>query len=348
MVRWRAKYTARVKIDAPLRDLPLAAVAGEAVRCERLGFAGLWSFETRSDPFLALLPAALATRRIGIGTNIAVAFARSPYATAVAAWDLQKASGGRMILGLGTQVRPHVERRFSMPFDHPAARVTEFVDCVRAVWETFQTGARPGYRGRFYQFTLMNDFFNAGPCDHPRIPVYLAGVNERMCRAAGEVADGFHLHPMHSPGYLREVIHPALGAGARLRGRDPRAIRVHAPVFVVFGDSEAERARMEHSVRSQVGFYASTPGYRSFLAYHGFEEVGRRLSAAMRAGELDAMPALVPDALLAEVAVSAPFARLGAALRERYAGGLAHRASLYLPLPEDADEAAWSALTGAG
>lgn len=334
-----------MKIDAPLRGIALADVAGEAARYERMGFAGLWTFETTSDPFLPLLPAAMGTRRISVGTNIAVAFARSPYATAVTAWDLQKASGGRLILGLGTQVRAHVERRFAAPFEHPAARVTEFIDCMRAVWTTFQSGARPQFKGRFYQFTLINDFFNAGPCEHPHIPVYLAGVNERMCRAAGEVADGFHLHPMHSPGYLREVIHPALADGARRRKRSAADIVVHAPVFVVFGDDERERARMERSVRQQVAFYASTPSYRSFLAYHGFEEVGRKLSAAMRAGELDAMPAMVPDALLEEVAISARFAELGAALRARYAGGLAQRASLYTPVPADADEGVWKALT---
>jgi probable F420-dependent oxidoreductase len=331
-----------------MRDVPLGEVASEAQRYERIGFAGLWSFETKGDPFLTLLPAALATQRMSIGTNIAVAFARTPYATAVAAWDLQKASAGRMILGLGTQVRAHVERRFSAEFEHPAARVTEYIDCLRAVWETFQTGARPDFRGRFYQFTLMNEFFNAGPCDHPHIPVYLAGVNERMCRAAGEVADGFHLHPMHSPAYLREVVHPALVEGARRRDRDPASITVHAPVFTVMGDDEVERAREEHSLRQQVAFYASTPSYRSFLAFHGHEEVGRQLSAAMRAGELERMPALVPDTLLAEVAVSGTFTEIGAALHRRYAGGLAHRASLYRPVPKDADESSWAALTRSG
>jgi probable F420-dependent oxidoreductase len=336
-----------MQIDAPMRDVPLGEVADEARRYERIGFAGLWSFETKGDPFLTLLPAALATQHLSIGTNIAVAFARTPYATAVAAWDLQKASAGRMILGLGTQVRAHVERRFSAEFEHPAARVTEYVDCLRAVWDTFQTGARPGFRGRFYQFTLMNDFFNAGPCDHPRIPVYLAGVNERMCRAAGEVADGFHLHPMHSADYLREVVHPALAEGARRRGRDPSAITVHAPVFTVMGDDEAERALEESSVRRQVAFYGSTPSYRSFLEFHGYEEVGRQLSAAMRAGELERMPSLVPDGLLAEVAISGTFDEIAATLKRRYAGGLAHRASLYRAVPKDADESSWSALTRA-
>jgi alkanesulfonate monooxygenase SsuD/methylene tetrahydromethanopterin reductase-like flavin-dependent oxidoreductase (luciferase family) len=150
---------------------------------------------------------------------------------------------------------------------------------------------------------------------------------------------------MHSPGYLRDVVHPALAAGAALRGRDPARIQIHAPVFVVYGDTETERSRLEQSVRSQVAFYGSTPSYRSFLAYHGFEEVGRQLSAAMRAGEVDRMPALVPDALLEEVAIGGTLSQIGEALRARYSGGLAHRASLYVAVPRDADERAWGMLT---
>jgi probable F420-dependent oxidoreductase len=334
-----------MKIDAPLRDIPLGEVGAEAARYERLGFDGLRSFETRSDPFLSLLPAALSTRHMSVGTNIAVAFARSPFATAMLAWDLQKASHGRLILGLGTQVRAHVERRFSAAFEHPAARVTEFIDCTRAIWRTFQDAERPAFKGRFYNFTLINDFFNPGPIEHPEIPVWLAGVNERMCRAAGETADGFHLHPMNSPAYIREVVRPALAAGAALRGRDASGIQLHAPVFVVFGETEAERARMERSVRQQVGFYASTPSYRSFLAHHGFEQVGRTLSELMRAGELGKMPGVVPDALLDTVAISGRFHELPAALRARYGDGLVDRASLYTAVPADADEAAWSRFT---
>ena len=173
-------------LDAPLRNLPLADVADEARRLERMGFGALWSFETSRDPFLPLLQVALATERLRMGTNIAVAFARTPFSMAMAAWDLQRASGGRLFLGLGTQVRAHVERRFSAQFDHPAARVTDYICCLRAIWETFQTGAKPDYEGPFYRFKLMNEMFTGGPIDRPHIPVFLAGVNPRMARAAGE------------------------------------------------------------------------------------------------------------------------------------------------------------------
>ena len=166
---------------------PLSERRHGAARVERIGFDALWSFEIRHDPFFPLLEAALATERLRIGTNIAVAFARTPFSMAVSAWDLQAVSRGRLLLGLGTQVRPHVERRFSAEFDHPAARVVDYIDCLRAIWSTFQTGARPSYEGRFYRFTLINDFFNPGPIDHPDIPIYLAGVNPRdgRCRGGG-------------------------------------------------------------------------------------------------------------------------------------------------------------------
>ena len=334
-----------MKIDAPMRDIPLAQAGEEALRYQRLGFDGLWTFETRNDPFLTLLPAALSTQTLSIGTNIAVAFARSPFATAMLAWDLQRASNGRLILGLGTQVRAHVQRRFSAEFEHPAARVTEYIDCVRAIWRTFAHGERPSFKGRFYNFTLINEFFNPGPIEHPEIPVWLAGVNERMCRAAGEAADGFHLHPMNSPGYIRDVVKPALATGAASRGRDAADIALHAPVFVIFGDSEAERAKMEMGVRQQVAFYASTPSYRAFLAHHGCEDVGKRLSELMRNGEVGKMPALVPDSLMEAVAISGRFQELPTALHARFGTGLVDRVSLYTAVTQDAEEATWTRFT---
>jgi probable F420-dependent oxidoreductase len=200
---------------------------------ERLGFDGVWTFEAAHDSFLPLALAAMATTRLHLGTNIAVAFGRSPFSMAQVAWDLQQASGGRLHLGLGTQVRAHVQRRFSMPFEHPAARITDYIRCLRAIWETFQHDTRPAYEGPFYRFTLMNPFFNPGPIAHPHIPIFLAGVNPRMCRAAGEVADGFHVHPMHSVGYLRDVIYPALQEGARRSGRTVDEIMLYAPVFAI-------------------------------------------------------------------------------------------------------------------
>lgn len=325
-------------IDAPLRNLALGDVADEARRLERMGFGALWSFETSRDPFLPLLQAALATEHLRVGTNIAVAFARTPFSMAMTAWDLQRASGGRLFLGLGTQVRAHVERRFSSEFEHPAARVTDYIHCLRAIWETFQTGARPDYEGPYYRFKLINEMFTGGPIDHPHVPVLLAGVNPRMARAAGEAADGFSVHPMHSPQYLRDVVRPAIDEGARGRGKSVDDIILLADCFVVRGSTESERSRSEAEVRRQIAIYASTPSYRGFLEFHGFPAIGKQLSALMREGRLQEMPALIGDELLSVVAVSEADGDLADQIRARYAGDLVQRVLFYEPVPADADE----------
>ncbi len=327
-------------LDTQLRDFDASEVPAQAGRFERLGFGGVWTFEAAHDPFLPLVLAAGATERLQIGTKITVAFARAPFAVAQTAWDLQKASGGRFHLGLGTQVRAHVERRFSMPFDRPAARITDYIRCVRAVWATFQTDARPSYEGEFYQFRLMNPFFNPGPIQHPHIPIYLAGVNERMCRAAGEVADGFHVHPVHSVGYVRDVIRPAIALGQHVAGREEMSVALYAPVFAVTGATEAERAESEAEVRRQIAFYGSTPNYRAVLEYHDCGHIAKELSALMRKGDFEAMAKLVPDALLDAVAVAASPERLGSALRARYEGVL-DRVSLYFPIRQSDPDDRW-------
>jgi len=329
-----------MKLDTQMQVFAFDAITREAQRFERMGFDGVWTFEAAHDPFMPLALAATATQHLQIGTNISVAFGRSPFAMAQTAWDLQRASGGRFRLGLGTQVRAHVERRFSMPFDHPAARVTDYIRCVRAVWDTFQHGTRPQYRGPYYQFRLMNPFFNPGPIEHPDIPIYLAGVNPRMCRAAGEVANGFHVHPMHSVSYLKAVVLPALAEGARLHHRSVNDIELYAPVFAISGETQAEREAVEREVRQQIAFYASTPNYRVLLEHHGYGGLGKQLSDLMRKGEMAAMPKLVPDALMEEIAVVASSSELPAKLRQRYEGVL-QRVSLYAPIPEGAPEAAW-------
>lgn len=335
-----------MKIDSLLAAALPGDVAQRAQALERDGFDCAWTFEAAHDAFFPLAYAAQATTRLEIGTNIAVAFARTPFSTAQIAWDLQRNSQGRFRLGLGTQVRQHVERRFSASFEHPAARVTDYIRCVRAIWNTFQTGARPDYQGPYYQFRLINDFFNPGPIERPDIPIYLAGVNPRMCRAAGEVADGFHVHPVHSVPYLREVVRPALDAGAKTRGKSVADLELYSPVFVVTGETEAQRASMEAAVRRQIAFYASTPSYAAVLDFHGHGALGKQLGQLMREGRLDEMGPMLPDALLDEIVVFASPAELGARLRARYEGVL-DRISLYSTLGGEGGFTQWRALVSA-
>lgn len=329
-----------MKIDTQMRDFKFGAIAQEAQRFERMGFDCVWTFEAAHDPFLPLAMTAAATEKIHLGTNISVAFGRSPFTMAQVAWDLQSGSNGRFHLGVGTQVRAHVQRRFSMPFEHPAARITDYIRCVRAIWDTFQNDTRPSYEGPFYQFKLMNPFFNPGPIAHPDIPIYLAGVNPRMCRAAGEVADGFHVHPMHTISYLRDIVRPALDEGAKLNNRSADDLALYAPVFAVSADTQAEMDTVEQEVRRQIAFYASTPNYRILLEHHGYDTIGKELSDLMRKGDMAAMPKLVPDALLEEVAIVATPSELPTKLRQRYEGYL-DRVSLYFPLPEGTPEEEW-------
>ena len=329
-----------MKLDTQMTYATFDAVTQEAQRFERMGFDGIWTFEAAHDPFLPLALTVAATERLDVGTNISVAFGRSPFAMAQVAWDLQQASHGRFHLGLGTQVRAHVERRFSMPFEHPAARVTDYIRCIRAIWNTFQNGTRPSYEGPFYRFKLMNPFFNPGPIEHPEIPIYRAGVNPRRCRAAGEVADGFHVHPMHSVSYLMDIVRPELDEGARLNNRTIDDIELYAPVFAVSGETQAEMDTAEQEVRQQIAFYGSTPSYRVLLEHHGYGSVGKELNDLMRKGDMAAMPKLVPDALLEEVAVVASPAELPARLRRRYEGVL-QRVSLYFPIEAHDSEARW-------
>lgn len=335
-----------MKLDTQMTYASFDTVTRTAQRFERMGFDGVWTFEAAHDPFLPLALTVAATKQLDIGTNISVAFGRSPFTMAQVAWDLQQASQGRFHLGLGTQVRAHVERRFSMPFEHPAARVTDYIRCLRAIWDTFQNNTRPRYEGPFYRFKLINPFFNPGPIEQPHIPIYLAGVNPRMCRAAGEVADGFHVHPMHSVGYLRDVIRPALDEGARLNNRSVDDIELYAPVFAVSGETQAEMDAAEQEVRQQIAFYGSTPNYRILLDYHGYGSVGKELSNLMRKGDMAAMPKLVPDELLEQIAVVATPTQLPRKLRQRYAGIL-QRVSLYFPIAATEPETKWQQFAAA-
>jgi probable F420-dependent oxidoreductase len=310
-----------------LLDMPELARAAEAA-----GFAGLWTSETRHEPFLPLALAAEHTTRIELGTAIAVAFARSPTNLAHLAWDLARASHGRFILGLGTQVKAHVERRFGMPWESPTPKLREMILAIRALWQAWQGDGRVNFRGEFFKITLMTPFFNPGPIDQPDIPIYVAGVNEHLCRLAGELCQGLHVHPFHTTKYLREFVLPNIERGAASANRTRADVKLASTIFVASDDAEQQAAR------AQIAFYASTPTYRTVLALHGWEATGEKLSGLAARGRWDAMPALVTDEMLDAVAIVAPREQVPARIRERYTG-LLDRVAFYLPfVPADADQ----------
>jgi probable F420-dependent oxidoreductase len=323
----------------------LKGVGKTARAAEDLGFAGLWTSETKHDAFLPLAVAANVTREIELGTSVAIAFSRSPMETAQTAWDLQDLSEGRFVLGLGTQVKAHITRRFSMPWGRPAARLREYILALREIWGSFQTEGPLRFEGEFYRHTLMTPFFNPGPIEHPEIPIFIAGVNTRLARLSGEVCDGFHVHPFHSPEYVRKVVEPAISEGAEGVGRDPAQVELATSAFVISAESEERVTEQRESVRAQISFYASTPTYRTVLEAHGWEEVGDRLNALAREKKWREMPALVSDEMLATYATEAAPDELGATLKERY-DGLIDRVALYLPfVPGERDEF-WRTVVG--
>lgn len=315
-----------MRLDAHVGfEHPLALVADTARAMENAGVAGLWTAETSHDPFLPLALAAASTERLELGTAIAVAFARSPVATAATAWDLARLSRGRFILGLGSQVRAHIERRFGMGWTgRPVAQLREYVAVVRAAWHAWQSGDRPSFRGEFYRFTLMTPFFDPGAIEHPMPPIYLAGVGAGMVALAGEVGDGLVVHPLHSRSYLAEVVLPAVRAAATRAERDPDGVTIAGSVIVAVTDDEIEAARRS------IGFYASTPTYRPVLEHHGWDGVADALAAHARRGRWDEMAGLVSDTMLATFAVVAAAKDARAAL-ERHADGLMDRVAPYAP-----------------
>jgi probable F420-dependent oxidoreductase len=322
-----------MKVDGQITG-SLGEAGASARDAEEAGYDGVWSPETSHDPFLPLLLAAEATERVELGTGIAVAFARSPMTVAHTAWDLQAFSGGRFVLGLGSQIKPHVEKRFSMPWSSPAARMREFILAVRAIWRAWDTGERLDFRGDFYTHTLMTPFFDPGPSRHGHPKVFLAGVGERMTEVAGEVADGFLCHGFTTEAYLREVTLPALRRGLERSGRTLDEFEISGPAFVVTGADEADMARSAAAVRQQIAFYGSTPAYRGVLELHGWGELQDELNRLSKRGQWQAMGDLIDDDVLRTFAVVAEPEDVPAGLSERY-GDVVDRISFYAPYRSD-------------
>ncbi|MBI4562726.1 MAG: TIGR03617 family F420-dependent LLM class oxidoreductase [Candidatus Rokubacteria bacterium] len=321
----------------------LKGIGDYARKVEALGFDCLWSSETQHDPFLPLAAAAGTTSTIKLGTSIAVAFPRSPMVTAHIAWDLQAASGERFILGLGTQVKGHNERRVSVKWEAPGPRLREVILALRAIWDCWQNGTKLNFKGQFYTFDLMTPFFNPGPIQHPQIPIYIAGVNRYVCRLAGELCEGLHVHPFNSPKYLRELVHPAVEEGLAKSGRKRSDFTYASSVFAVVGDTDRERARVGQSVKQQIAFYASTRTYEPVLAAHGWQDLAPKLHRKSVEGDWQGMADLITDEMLETYAVTGSYGTIARQILERYSG-LLDRVSLYQPYQPDLGDSRWPAL----
>ena len=320
-------------IDTSLPPTHLTSVPESARAAEALGFDALWTTETQHDPFLPGPLISEYTEKLHFGTAVAIGFARSPATLAYTAWDLAQASGGRFILGLGTQVKGHIERRFGMPWpDSVVGKLREQIGAIRAFWNTWQTGERLKFRGEYYKLSLMSPFFNPGPIDHPEIPIYIAGVNTGLARLAGETADGFHVHPLNSSRYLQEVLIPAIEQGTKKTHRSLEDVTISVTAMAATTPEE------ENFTRMQIAFYASTPSYRRVFAHHGWEGIAEELSGHAARQEWGEMGSLINDEILNTFAVVADAKDLPAALKKRYVG-LADRLTLYTPfVPGERDE----------
>ncbi|MBL8144748.1 MAG: TIGR03617 family F420-dependent LLM class oxidoreductase [Anaerolineae bacterium] len=323
-----------MRFDVTLIPDQLNRIPDAAREIENLGAAGLWTSETAHDPFLALSLAAHSTRCLQLGTATAIAFARSPMVIAQTAWDLAAQSGGRFILGLGSQVKAHITLRYGLPWAAPVPRLREYIKAVRAIWRSFQNGAPLRFRGEHYRLGLLTQFFNPGPIEYPDIPIFITAVNPGMLRLAGELCQGCHVHPFHTASTLRDVIRPNIAAGAAQAGRSLDDVQLNCTVFAVTGrDAEATRASADRA-RTQIAFYASTPAYRSVLDHHGWGDLQPRLSELARANQWADMKALISDDMLGAFALVAEPDDLPYAALERYAG-LLDRIGYYLPFPSE-------------
>jgi probable F420-dependent oxidoreductase len=330
-----------MKVDGGIPNT-IAKAGAQAAELERAGYSGGWTAETSHDPFLPLVPAIDQTSELEVGTSIAVAFARNPMTLANTAWDLQAASQGRFILGLGSQIKPHITKRFSMEWSHPAPRMREMVLAIRAIWDNWQNGTKLDFRGDFYTHTLMTPFFSPEATDLgdfgvPKI--YLAGVGELMTEVAGEVCDGFLCHGFTTEKYLREVTLPALARGRAKAGKTMEGFDIVGPSFVVTGTNDQEMEQASAGTRQQIAFYGSTPAYKGVLEIHGWGGLQEELNGLSKQGEWVKMGTLIDDEILNTFAVVGPPEQIAPELGRRY-GDVISRISFYAPYKSDPDR--WS------
>ena len=324
-----------MRVDGTLGFDP-AGVVAQATEAEACGYDGIWSAEVSHDPFLPLVLAAEHTERIQVGTGIAVAFARNPMTLATTANDLQTMTRGRFLLGLGSQIKPHIEKRFSMPWSHPAPRMRELILAVRAIWASWADGSRLAFRGEYYRHTLMTPMFDPGPNPWGNPKVFLAAVGPHMTEVAGEVADGLLAHAFTTERYLREVTLPALERGLAASGRTRADVEISFPGMVVTGVDEESTAAAVAATRKQLAFYGSTPAYRAVLELHGWGDLQTELNTLSKRGAWDDMAALIDDDVLTTFAVVGGLDTVAGEVLARY-GGLVDRFNVYAPSGIGAD-----------
>ena len=308
--------------------------AQRASEVEADGYDAAWAAEVGHDPLLMLAGAAATTSRIELGTGIVVAFGRSPMITATMANDVQLLSRGRLLLGLGSQIKPHIEKRYSMPWSHPAPRMREYILAMRAIWSCWNDAAPLNFRGEFYRHTLMTPFFNPGPNPYGAPKVLLAAVGELMTEVAGEVADGLLVHPFTTERYLREVTLPALDRGLSRAGRSRDAFQISLSGLVATGSGDADRAVALDGVRAQIAFYGSTPAYRGVLELHGWGDLQGELNALSRTGDWSKMAHLIDDEVVDAFSVVGDVDAVATGVERRF-GDIIDRFSLYVPYPLD-------------
>ncbi len=334
-----------MKLDTGLAARDLHEVSGLAQAAEKVGFDALWTAESGTDALLPLAVAAVSTERIKLGTAVVLAFPRSPMVCAYMSWDLARASKGRFILGLGTQVKGHIERRFSTPWLPPVARMREYVESLRAIFKCWSEGGKKlSYQGKYYNFTLMTPGFTPAPHDYPNIPIYVSGLNKYMCQLAGEMCDGFHIHPFHTAKFLRENVMPNVQAGLAKGGRQRKDIAISTLAFVVTGRNDEELHNARESARRQIAFYGSTRTYKPVFDAHGWGDVTMRLNEKTAKGDWSGMSREITDDMLDIFTVSGTFDNIAAKVKANYEG-LLDRVAFYFPYRPGQDDEAWRQLT---
>jgi probable F420-dependent oxidoreductase len=323
-----------MKVDAPLYSFD--APEDEIRRLEAKGYAGAFTYEGPHDPFFPLLLASRASQTIDLYTAVAIGFARNPMILANIGWDLQALSKGRFMLGLGTQIKPHIEKRFGMPWSKPAIRMKEMVLAIKEIWRCWEADERLDYRGEIYQHTLMTPMFNPGPAEYGLPPIFLAGVGPRMTEVSGEVADGFLTHPFSTAKSFEELTLASLDRGLEKAGRVAMDLEISLQIMICTGVTDEEIERSRESTKQQIAFYGSTPAYRPVLECHGWGELQPELNAMTKLGKWGEMNGLISDELIDEIAVCAPIGEVAKKVRERCLGR-ADRVSLVAHWTRDPD-----------